>query len=248
MLQDKFEAEIPTERYYKEHCSGFTYHKRFLGIKGRYVNELEKRILINLIGDVKGKKILDVGCGTGRFTNILTRMGAKVTAIDPSPEMISYAKRQFKECRFEIGDIKNMRFPDDSFDVVVAMRVLIHFHDKKKALEEMVRVVKPGRMVVFDCANALRFDLPAKLIKRFLGIADVCTDFTFPHKIKQRHHHRKLKIRTIIGVKMLPPLSFLVRFLGQNRMILLELLLGKTPLKYLGSRCYILATKRGKVK
>ncbi len=100
---------------------------------------------------VEGKRILDVGAGTGKNIPYYPE-SAQVTAIDISERMLNKARRRAQESekRIEIHqmDAQNMQFKDDSFDSAVATFVFCSVPDAVMGLEEIQRVVRPGGRVV----------------------------------------------------------------------------------------------------
>ncbi len=94
----------------------------------------------------KGKKVLEVGCGTGRTACYLAEQGCDVTAIDIRPEMINKSKiraeKQGVQVNFLIGDVCQLPFEANSFDVVMVESVT-NFADAQKAVSEYYRVLKP---------------------------------------------------------------------------------------------------------
>jgi SAM-dependent methyltransferase len=110
--------------------------------------------LFNLASLQAGQKALDVGCGVGT-TAIQTarRFGANVTAIDISTIMLERARKNVRrahledEVKVEQGDILALRFPDGTFDRVIAEAVTM-FVDRQRAARELVRVCRPGGMVL----------------------------------------------------------------------------------------------------
>lgn len=96
---------------------------------------------------VRGRKAIDLGCGTGRVTAKLLGLGAWVTAVDFSERMMGLARARFKPGRVEFikADLsKRLPFPDRSFDLATACLVLEHIRDKKAFLSEVRRILKPG--------------------------------------------------------------------------------------------------------
>src|SRR5262245_59616185 len=100
-----------------------------------------------------GENLLDVGCGTGGVTiPAKIRVGTKgrATGIDPSPEMISVARRKAQksviEIDFRVGVIESLPFPDKTFDVVTASMMMHHLppHLQVQGLTEIWRALKPG--------------------------------------------------------------------------------------------------------
>jgi ubiquinone/menaquinone biosynthesis C-methylase UbiE len=112
---------------------------------------LESRFMPPLIGDVGGKQVLDVGCGTGRHSIQLKKAGATVTAIDFSERMLECArvKDGAADICFRQHDLgTRFPFPDAGFDQVVCALVLDHIADLNLLFAEMKRVLKPGGRVV----------------------------------------------------------------------------------------------------
>ncbi|HYZ79188.1 MAG TPA: methyltransferase domain-containing protein [Gaiellaceae bacterium] len=108
-------------------------------------------------GDLRGRRVLDVGCGTGRFAAALAdRAYAKVWAVDPSPEMLAVARaRSPRGVRFKQADAARLPFKDGWFERS-AMRLVVHVLDRPRAFAEVRRVLRPdGRLVfaTFDPAH-----------------------------------------------------------------------------------------------
>ncbi|GHE14462.1 methyltransferase domain-containing protein [Streptomyces alanosinicus] len=110
------------------------------------------------MGDLDGKTVLEVGCGTGddaREVAALVGEGGKVVATDLSTTMLEEARRRSAgstlPVEFRVADLSGLDFPDDTFDAARAKLVLMHCEDIEKGLDELVRVVRPGgRIAVFD--------------------------------------------------------------------------------------------------
>jgi ubiquinone/menaquinone biosynthesis C-methylase UbiE len=76
-----------------------------------------------------GKEVLEVGCGNGRLTLRLARLGANVRAIDPDPKLIRAARKNLPErlagrIRYQVGKAEKLKYSDDTFDLVVFSWVL----------------------------------------------------------------------------------------------------------------------------
>lgn len=98
-----------------------------------------------ITSNLKWGSTLDVACGTGRLAFIDNYKG-----IDFSEEMIKEASKKYPSKSFKLGDARNLPFKDNSFDNVVALRLILHLKDWKKVLSEMRRVCKPGGRIIFD--------------------------------------------------------------------------------------------------
>lgn len=96
----------------------------------------------------QGKPVLEIGCGVGFDALEFAKNGAKVTAIDLSPKNVDLARRLFEHHKqdgaIEVGNAEELQFPDNEFDLVYAIGVLYYTPNTKKAVDEILRVLKPG--------------------------------------------------------------------------------------------------------
>ena len=112
--------------------------------------------MLDLIGLVEGRRILDQGCGDGLLTWTLAERGAWAVGIDADRAMLEAAsarstRRRQQRPRFVEGRIEQLPFPDGSFDVVVIVTVLCLVADRAGAVREAARVLRPGgRLVIGD--------------------------------------------------------------------------------------------------
>jgi ubiquinone/menaquinone biosynthesis C-methylase UbiE len=102
-----------------------------------------------------GQRVLEVGVGTGNFARqVAATVGptGSVTGIDLSAAMVATATERSAEAglplAFEVGDAHQLEFPDQTFDRVFAVLVLVHVDDPVRVLREMVRVTRPGGRIV----------------------------------------------------------------------------------------------------
>ena len=125
---------------------------RFSGPIGRLIAETQEAKIAAFLAPIEGRRILDVGTGTGRAAIALAKRGAIVTGVDASAEMLEVAARRAEEAHAQVtfarGDAHRLEFPDRAFDAVVCLRVLMHTPDWRASLRELCRV-SSGR-VVFD--------------------------------------------------------------------------------------------------
>ncbi|CAO3361137.1 glycosyltransferase [Azospirillum palustre] len=98
-------------------------------------------------------RILDVGGGYGRITGPFAGRH-DVTLVDISHEMLAEAKERFPALTVQQADARKLPFPDDSFDLVIAMDLLCHLPDLEAGVRELQRVVRPGGRIVCDTTNA----------------------------------------------------------------------------------------------
>lgn len=110
-----------------------------------------------LLGDVAGKRVLDAGCGEGRFARMLAERGANVTAFDLSERMIAHAREAEAEkplgIEYHVADMTDLsRFADATFDVAVAYLSIIDVEDER-ATDEIARLLRPGGQFVFSLVH-----------------------------------------------------------------------------------------------
>lgn len=118
--------------------------------------------------------VLDVAAGTGHLGRAIAPKVRRVIAVDMTPEMLEQGRREADKIRidnisFEEGFAEKLRYPDNSFDMVVTRLSLHHFTDPKPAISEMVRVCSTGGQIgVMDMISPDDADLAARynLIER----------------------------------------------------------------------------------
>ncbi|NUM70665.1 MAG: methyltransferase domain-containing protein [Ignavibacteriaceae bacterium] len=108
---------------------------------------------LSLLPDVKGKKILDAGCGPGKYAEILSEKGALVTGIDFSAKMIDRAKKRNNgKGEFLVHDLAKPldMFNSNSFDIVISALTLSYIRDWNPVILEFYRVLKPKGIIVIS--------------------------------------------------------------------------------------------------
>jgi len=141
----------------------------------------EMELRLKLLGltpqDYQGKSVLDVGCGTGEYTSWYASRGARVTGIDLSRTSLERAKAYalsygLSNVAFERMSALDLRFPDNSFDLTYSMGVLHHTTNPFQGFCEMVRVTRPGGIVIVSVYNKfgrLRHNCKQKWINFMAG-------------------------------------------------------------------------------
>ncbi len=120
--------------------------------------------LIEIIKNLSIENILDVGCGEGFTLAMLQKnnFGKNLEGIDCSDVAIKIGKDLFPEITMKTGDVYNLPYEDNSFDLVICTEVLEHLEDPKRALQEIMRVSKKYCLFsvpnepIFKIANFLR--------------------------------------------------------------------------------------------
>lgn len=139
---------------------------------------VEKIIIDNLRKEVKeGDRILDIGVGTGRTTPYLRQLSSNYIGVDYSKAMVDSAKKNFPEAEFSEEDARDLsKYKDEEFDLVFfsfnGIDYIAH-DDRLKAISEIARVLKRGKLFVFSTHNIhyrhfdkLRFTYRGDIVRR----------------------------------------------------------------------------------
>ncbi len=170
---------------------------------GQLIDRREKEAVLEAIMPVEDRNILEIACGTGRFSVMLAEQGADVVGLDISAAMLQQGRKKAQNVELEgtleflRGDAGRLPFPDDHFDTVVAMRFFHLADDPKAFLAEMRRVSR--EQIVFDTFNRFssrsiynwalpmgsrlysKSEVAVLLAKTNLTLVDVEDDFIVPY-------------------------------------------------------------------
>jgi SAM-dependent methyltransferase len=116
--------------------------------------EAEHPIVEKLVAELPAGRALDAACGTGRHAKHLS-IKHETFGVDASPEMLAVARETAPEATFDAGDLEDLPFPDDHFDVVVCALALCHLPDLTAAVGEIARVARSGAKVVLTDPHPL---------------------------------------------------------------------------------------------
>lgn len=119
--------------------------------KEKHWDSFEQSHLQPFIESAKGKKVLDAGAGTGRVSLKLAAAGAEVTALDISPSMLEILKRKNGNIETVEGDMENMPFEDETFDLVFSSLAMVHLKKIERFMDECYRVLKDnGKFILVN--------------------------------------------------------------------------------------------------
>ena len=133
------------------------YYDRMNGIMSMGMVKGWHRFMFKKAGDITGKKVCDVGCGTGEISFMAAeRVGSEgeVIGVDITPGMLAMAEKKMSEMDlpvkvdFRVGDALDMDFEDNTFDLVTSGYMLRNVTNIQRAVDEMFRILKPGAKVV----------------------------------------------------------------------------------------------------
>ncbi len=109
-----------------------------------------------------GSRALDVGCGAGFLTVALAERGFRADAVDPVPAMVEQTRQHARAFADRVapslGDACALPFPDQAFDLVVALGVIPWLAQPDRAIQEMARVARPGGSILVTADNVLRLN------------------------------------------------------------------------------------------
>lgn len=131
---------VTVESFGEEWLKYSTFKKQEIRIAGdQYFDIVDEKVY-------SGKNVLDVGCGTGRWSKYVADKAAWVDAVDPSVAVISAAKllAENDNVRISKAAVSNLPFPDHSYDLVFSLGVLHHIPDTMMAMDDCVKKVKYG--------------------------------------------------------------------------------------------------------
>ncbi|MES2471178.1 MAG: class I SAM-dependent methyltransferase [Patescibacteria group bacterium] len=118
--------------------------------------------VVDMLGDVKGKKILDLGCGNGKVARMLYRKGAHVVGVDAVEDQINIAiENSPSHIEYHLGDVlklNELNLPKD-FDICISLMTFLHFNESQflVAAKEIQEHLKPGGRLIYGDINPQRF-------------------------------------------------------------------------------------------
>jgi SAM-dependent methyltransferase len=154
--------------------------------------------VLDLAGDVAGRRILDAGCGSGTVSSELRDRGAIVSGFDRSTKMVELARlRLGADANLQVADIAGpLPYPDSAFDDVIAALVLHYLEDWSAPLAELRRVLRPGGRLIVVVNHPIIFKL-AYREGDYFGISKWSDEYTFNgQKAVLTYWHRPLHAMT----------------------------------------------------
>lgn len=195
----KLEEERKFDKYTKR---GSVHWKEIMSKDIRVFNSYHKARygwILKTAGDIKGKKVLDLGCGDGVLTYFLAKAGARVTGVDNDETGLQYANEKLSEFNkaknltytFVNASVYDLPFEADTFDVVVNCEVIEHLPEPERMLREMKRVLKPqGRVVITTPHRLTEVPQDPNHVKEYFPteLKDMISSYFNSIEIKLTHH------------------------------------------------------------
>lgn len=159
---------------------------------------------------LEGKTALDVGCGAGLLAEPLARLGAKVTAIDPTPELISVARDhaagQGLDIDYRVSTVEDL---DGTYDLITSMEVIEHTADPQQFINDLAKRLSPNGLLMMSTPNATGWSklITITLAEGFGAIPKGTHDFDkfiAPERMKQLMPNAGLKCLDVEGLAFSP--------------------------------------------
>ena len=153
--------------------------------------------------DLRGRTVLDAGCGGGHFSAAACQRGAAVTSLDVGGNLLAQVARRCESRRI-VGSILELPFPDGSFDIVLSTEVVEHTTDPLRGLREVVRVVRPGGRVVITTPGRLWQPVVRAASALRLRPYQGYENFVWPRVARRTVEEAALVVDRFFGFNLLP--------------------------------------------
>jgi SAM-dependent methyltransferase len=211
----------------------------------RLIDDLEMEVALPLC---RGKRVLEVGCGTGLILSRLAQHAQHAVGVDFSPGMLQSAQR--RGLQVAVGSATELPFLSNSFDLVCSFKVLAHVPDIKQAFIEIARVTKPGGQMALELYNPWSLRYVAKRLAGPQPIsdgrteADVYTRWDSPRSISALLPPG-VTLEGLRGVRVFTPAAFVHRVpILRSVLASAERAAVDSPLRYFGGFMIVLARKQ----
>jgi ubiquinone/menaquinone biosynthesis C-methylase UbiE len=189
---------------------------------GTITETLERRLILIFAGDVRGRSVLDVGCGDGALALTFWRHGAAfIAGCDVDPHMIAHATveaaRQEAAVEYLLAGVERLPFRDCSFDLVTIITVLAFVPEPVIALREIARVLRPGgRLVLGDLGRWSTWALSRRL-RGWFGLAPLWkkAHFRTAAELRKVVQTAGFRIERVAGAIYYPRCRLLARLMSR---------------------------------
>ncbi len=149
--------------------------------------------IFSLLGDIKGKTILDAGSGQGYLSRLLAKQGAIVTSLEPAEGLIAYAIERERTEKLGIthikADLSTWNEKPSNFDIVVSNMVFMDIPDWKSAIENCVTSLKKGGIFVFSISHPCFDQEEGRSDKPYAEIKNYFNEYSIQNYIGYSFHH-----------------------------------------------------------
>jgi ubiquinone/menaquinone biosynthesis C-methylase UbiE len=187
---------------------------------GSITENLERRLILRLAGDVEGRSVLDVGCGDGALALAFWRNGAApVVGCDTDPRMIARALaeavRHQAAIDYLLAAAQRLPFHDLSFDVVSIITVLAFVPEADLALREIARVLRPGGRLIFADLGKWSLWAVSRRVRGWLGTSPwKAARFRSAGELRALTEAAQLRVEHVSGAVYYPRCRSLARLMA----------------------------------
>ena len=186
---------------------------------GKLTEQFEQKAVFSLVGDLRGLRVLDVGCGDGAYSVAVSRSGGDVVGLDQSLPMLEASRTRAASLRAVVrlcqGVAQSLPFRDASFDLVLAVTALCWIPEPLVALREMNRVVRPGGVVIVGELGRRSLWALARRVRGWLGSRFWRgAHFWTTGELREHLSRARLRVSDIRGAVYYPPSETLAGLLS----------------------------------
>lgn len=147
--------------WYNDNAEGYTKHVQTT-TESVYHSYYEKPAMYSLLPDIKDKKVISLGCGSGEDSEYLRNLGtSQSVGVDISEKLIDIAKLNHPKCDFKVMDMEKLDFSDSSFDFAYSSLAIHYIENWTNTFKEVYRILKPNSYFLFSCGHPLRSSMTA---------------------------------------------------------------------------------------
>lgn len=154
---------------------------------------------------VSGKRVLDVGCGLGFFSEALLRLGASVLATDLAPSLVESVQQRL-QCAAVVADALELepQFGKEAFEIVISSECIEHTPDPDGAIRQMCRVLRPGGYLALSTPNKVWYPVVAAASRLGLRPFDGIENFSTFGSIRRTMQEEGLTVLSEYGLHLFP--------------------------------------------
>jgi ubiquinone/menaquinone biosynthesis C-methylase UbiE len=187
---------------------------------GRITEDLEQQMVLRLAGALKGRSVLDVGCGDGALTVACREAGASsVVGCDIDPRMIATATaraaRHKAAISYAVARAESLPFRDRSFDIVTAITLLAFVPEADRAVSEMARVLRAGGRLVIGDLGKWSLWAASRRIRGWMG-SETWREARFrtASELRELVENAKLNVERVSGAIYYPRLGLMAKLMA----------------------------------
>ncbi len=129
------------------------YDKFYVSEYGKLVDEIEKKMCSDFLKDIPKSDMLEIGCGTGHWSEFFIDNGFQLVATDISEAMLDVMKSKNLNVDIKLANSENLPFKDNEFSIVSSITMIEFVENQKKVIDEIYRVLKPNGFLLMGCLN-----------------------------------------------------------------------------------------------